>query len=283
MDGDMVDLETGLLSFLLGVIGSILGGTQAFIGVGFAGIMVFVLKAAGMESTFLTDMLLGKVLLPCIVFNAATVSSAYAAHRGYAIKGWDVSHSLLFTHDPLVFLVSGIGGLAGYLAYAAASVLGIPADAGAISILVVGFATRFLFGKGHWLNHNANEYYCTQGVRYWVFQIICSISVCGVTAVVLEQAGSAYYTIGLYISALLLLLQTVDRDSLTYPTTHHMTLTVGYGLMATGNIAVAILFGVASNILYLLFARYFNEGCDTHIDPPSVAILVCSLILFTAF
>ena len=57
---------------------------------------------------------------------------------------------------------------------------------------------------------------------------------------------------------------------------------VGYAMAATGgNVVVSVLFGMLSNLIYLLFARYFNERCDTHIDPPAVAIEICSLILWT--
>ena len=48
-----------------------------------------------------------------------------------------------------------------------------------------------------------------------------------------------------------------------------------------GNVVVSVLFGLLANVFYLLFARYCNENCDTHIDPPAVAIAACSLILWT--
>lgn len=279
----MISLEACLIAYLLGIVGAIVGGIQTFIAAGFVGIVVFALKAAGVESAFLTDTLMGTVFLPCIIFNAASVSSAFASRKGYEIKGWDISHSLIFTHDPVVMLVAGLGGLLGYLVYALALGLGLPADAGAFSTLVVGVVTRALLGHGHWINPKATDYYREQGARYWVFQAINATAICGVTAIVLVQVDPAYYNIGMYVSALLLLLQTMDRDSMTYPTTHHETLIVGYALAACGNPVAAVLFGMLSNLIYLLFARYFNEGCDTHIDPPSVAILVCSLILTLAF
>ena len=98
----------------------------------------------------------------------------------------------------------------------------------------------------------------------------------------LSQVPPEFYTVGFSISAALLLLQSYDRQGLTYPTTHHETLIVGYAMAATGgNVVVSVLFGMLSNLIYLLFARYFNERCDTHIDPPAVAIEICSLILWT--
>ena len=278
----MFSMSTAMLAFLLGIVGGIFGGTQVFITTGFAGLLIYTLKAAGIESEFLMDTLLNTVFLPAVIFNAASVSTAFAAKQGYDIKGFDVSHSLLFTHDPVVMLMAGFGGLAGYLVFAAAKALGIPADQGSISVILIGVLTRVLFGNGNWVNPNATAYYKREGVRYWLFQLINAVAVCGVTAIMLSHVDPAYYTIGFSVSAALILLSTYDSERKTYPTTHHETLVVGYAMAATGgNVVVSILFGMLSNLIYLLFARYCNEDCDTHIDPPAVAIVVCSLILWT--
>ena len=278
----MFSATTAVLAFMVGVVGGVFGGTQTFIITGFAGIIIYALKAAGVESEFLMDTLLNTVLLPAIIFNAASFSTAFAAKRGYDVKGYDVSHSLLFTHDPLVMLAAGLGGLAGYLVFAAAKALGVPADQGSCSVIIIGILTRLLFGNGYWVNPNATAYYQREGVRYWLFQLINGVSICGVTAIVLSNVDPAYYSIGFSISAALILLSTYDREGKTYPTTHHETLVVGYAMGATGgNVVLSVLFGLLSNVIYLLFARYCNEDCDTHIDPPAVGIAICSLILWT--
>ena len=278
----MFSVTTAALSFFLGIVGAIIGGTQAFIMVGVAGLFIYALQAAGVSSAFLTDTLLNTVFLPAIIFNAATVSTALAAKRGHKIDGWDVTHSLLFTHDPVVMFTAGLGGLAGYLVFVLAQMLNIPADQGSFSVIIIGVLTRLVLGDGHWKNPNATAYYNEQGVNYWIFQLINAVGVCGVTAIVLSQVPPEFYTVGFSISAALLLLQSYDRQGLTYPTTHHETLIVGYAMAATGgNVVVSVLFGMLSNLIYLLFARYFNERCDTHLDPPAVAIEICSLILWT--
>ena len=265
----MFSASTAFLAFCLGVVGGVFGGTQVFITTGFAGLFIYALKAAGVESAFLTDTLLNTVFLPAVIFNAASVSTAFAARRGYDVDGWDVTHSLLFTHDPLVMLVAGAGGLAGYLVFAVAVALGVPADQGSVSVILIGVLTRLLFGKGHWVNPEATAYYRREGVRYWLFQLVNGVAICGVMAIVLSSAA-------------LILLSTFDVQHKTYPTTHHETLVVGYAMGATGgNVVVSVLFGLLANVIYLLFARYCNENCDTHIDPPAVAIAACSLILWT--
>lgn len=278
----MFSASTALLAFFLGIVGAIFGGTQVFIVTGFAGLFIYALKAAGVESAFLTDTLLNTVFLPAVIFNAASVSTAFAARKGYDVEGWDVTHSLLFTHDPVVMLTAGLGGLAGYLVFAVAVTLGVPADQGSCSVIIIGVLTRLLLGNGHWVNPEATAYYQREGVNYWIFQLINATAICGVTAMVLSQVDSAYYTIGFSISAALILLSTFDVQHKTYPTTHHETLVVGYAMAATGgNVVLATIFGMIANLIYLLFARYCNENCDTHIDPPAVAIAIMSFILWT--
>ncbi len=279
----MFSASTAMLSFLIGIVGTIFGGTQTFIMTGFAGIFIYGLKAAGIESAFLTDTLLNTVFLPAIIFNAASVASAYAS-RKHDIEGWDVNHSLLFTHDPLVSLMGGVGGLIGYLIFAFAQFINLPADQGSFSVILVGILTRLVFGHGHWVNPNATAYYKKEGPRYWAFQAINAVGICGLTAAVLSYVDPAFYNIVFNISAALILLSGFDAMRRTYPTTHHETLVVAYAMAATGgNVVVSALFGIVANLIYLLFARYFNENCDTHIDPPAVAIEICSLVLFTLF
>ena len=279
----MFSASTALLSFFIGIVGTIFGGTQTFIVTGFVGLFVYTLKAFGIESPFLTETLMNTVFLPAIIFNAATLSTAYAA-RNHDVDGWDISHSLLFTHDPLVSLMGGVGGVAGYLLFALARGLNLPLDQGALSIIILSTITRVVLGHGHWINPNATAYYKKEGTRYWAFQLINTVGVCGLTALVLEQMDPAFYNVVFNISAALILLTTFDQDRRTYPTTHHETLVVAYAMAATGaNVIVSALFGILANLIYLLFARYFNEECDTHIDPPAVAIAICSLILFTCF
>ena len=279
----MFSASTALLAFCIGIVGSIFGGTQTFIVTGFVGLFVYALKACGIESEFLTETLMNTVFLPAIIFNAASVSTAYAA-KHYDIEGWDINHSLLFTHDPIVSLLAGFGGVAGYLVFAFARGIGLPADQGSFSVILIGVLTRLLLGNGHWVNPNATAYYQKEGARYWAFQLVNAIGICGLTALVLAQMDPAFYNIVFNISAALILLSGFDSQRRTYPTTHHETLVVAYAMAATGgNVILSMVFGMVANLIYLLFARYFNENCDTHIDPPAVAILICSLVLWTCF
>ena len=88
------------------------------------------------------------------------------------------------------------------------------------------------------------------------------------------------YTIGFSISALTLIFALSDP---AFPATHHTTLVVGYAIAQTGNILIAVIFGVIAHFIGLIFGMVLNTDCGTHIDPPAVAIATCSFILFTLF
>ena len=277
------DPYLALFSFGVGILGAMFGGIQTFICTGFAGIVVYALKAAGVEPTLLGDSVFNTLLLPAIIFNGASVATAVAARKYPEIKGWDITRSLIFTHDTLVMLVGGLAGMGGYLMFSFLSWIGLPADAGSTSIVLFGVATRLLLSTGRTWNPDATAYYKEMGWQYWVFQSVNCIAVATVFALLLAEAGPEFYGVGFSISALLLLFGYAG-DGQKVPTTHQITNIVGVTLgMTSGNIVLAVFFGWLTNIIYLLFAKYFNEDCSTHIDPPAVAIGIVSLILNLVF
>ena len=273
-----------LFAFGVGILGAMFGGIQTFICTGFAGVVVFTLKAAGVEPTLLGDSVLNMLLLPAIIFNGSAIATAFAA-RKYPdqIQGWDITRSLIFLHDTSVMLVGGLAGMAGYLVFSLISYLGFPADAGATSMIVFGVITRLALGRGRMWNPEATQYYREHGWRYWLFQTVNCLAVATVFALILHEAGPDFYGVGFSISALLLIFGYAG-DGQKVPTTHQITSIVGTALGLTGgNIVIAVLFALLANHVYLVFAKYFNEDCSTHIDPPAVGIFVGSLLLNLIF
>ena len=270
-------------SFGVGILGAMFGGIQTFICTGFAGVVVYILKAAGVEPTLLGDSVLNTLLLPAIIFNGSAVATAAAARKYPQIKGWDITRSLIFTHDPLIMLVGGAAGMGGYLLFSLLTYIGLPADAGSVSIVVFGVITRLTLSTGRKWNPDATAYYREQGVRYWVFQTINCLAVATVFAFILHEAGPQFYGVGFSISALLLIFGYAG-DGQKVPTTHQITNIVGVTLGLTGgNMILAIAFGVLANTIYLVFSKYFNEDCSTHIDGPAVGIAVTTLLLNIIF
>ena len=272
-----------VFSFGVGILGAMFGGIQTFICTGFAGIVVYILKAAGVEPTLLGDSVLNTLLLPAIIFNGSAVATAAAARRYPQIKGWDITRSLIFTHDPLIMLVGGVAGMGGYLLFSLLTYIGLPADAGSVSIVIFGVITRLTLSTGRKWNPDATAYYRKEGVRYWVFQTINCLAVATVFAFILHEAGPQFYGVGFSISALLLIFGYAG-DGQKVPTTHQITNIVGVTLGLTGgNMILAVVFGLIANTIYLVFSKYFNEDCSTHIDGPAVGIAVTTLLLNTIF
>ena len=272
-----------VFSFGVGILGAMFGGIQTFICTGFAGIVVYILKAAGVEPTLLGDSVLNTLLLPAIIFNGSAVATAAAARRYPQIKGWDITRSLIFTHDPLIMLVGGVAGMGGYLLFSLLTYIGLPADAGSVSIVIFGVITRLTLSTGRKWNPDATAYYRKEGVRYWVFQTINCLAVATVFAFILHEAGPQFYGVGFSISALLLIFGYAG-DGQKVPTTHQITNIVGVTLGLTGgNMVLAVVFGLIANTIYLVFSKYFNEDCSTHIDGPAVGIAVTTLLLNIIF
>lgn len=273
-----------VFAFGVGILGAMFGGIQTFICTGFAGIIVYALKAAGVEPTILGDTVLNMLLLPAIIFNGSAVATAVAA-RKYPdqLKGWDITRSLIFLHDTSIMLVGGVAAALGYLMFSFFTHIGLPTDAGASAIIILGVIVRLTLSNGRKWAPDATDYYREQGWQYWVFQTINCLAVAAVFGFILREAGPEFYGVGFSISAALLLFGYAG-DGQKVPTTHQITAVVGTALGLTGgSIPIACLFALISNHIYLVFAKYFNEDCSTHIDPPAVGIVVATLLLNLIF
>jgi len=272
-----------VFSFGVGILGAMLGGIQTFICTGFAGIIMYTLKAAGVEPTLLGDSVLNTLLFPAIIFNAAAVSTAAAARKYPEIKGWDITRSLIFTHDTLLMLLGGLAGTCGYMLFAFLSFIGLPTDAGSAAIVLMGIIVRLTLSTGRKWNPDAATYYREEGPQYWLFQSINCIAVASVFGLLLREAGPEFYGLGFSISAALLIFSYAG-DGQKIPTTHQITNVVGTTLALTGgNVILAVVFALICNTIYLAFAKFFNEDCSTHIDPPAVGIVVTTLLLNIIF
>lgn len=273
----MFDVLTMGLAFCAGILGSIIGGTQTFVITGFIGLFVFALQSVGVDTTFLNDVFLNTIFLPCIIFNGAGIATAYAA-KHHPIRGVETGRSLAFTADPLVLLAGGLGGLGGYMIYAVESYFNAPVDMGAVSVVLMGVIGRILLNQEQNYNPKGIEFLKNPHPQFWSFQLILTVALSFVTAYLVKETG--LYTLGFSISAASLIFAFTEP---AFPTTHHITIVVGYAVMQTGNILLAVVFGVLAELIFVVFGMIFNTDCGTHIDPPAVAIMTLSFILFTLF
>ena len=271
-------MELGLLvlSFFAGMLGAAVGGTQSFVLTGLAGILVHVLSLNGIVIPFLTDIVLNIILLPCICFNGAAVATAYAA-KNHDIKGIDTNRSLLFTKDYKVFLSAGIGGVIGYLLFALFTYFNLPLDIGGLVVALVGFGVRAIF-SGKWVNKEKFAPSKTALINMFTFQVVFAILIAFATSFLVKATGIT--GIGFSLSAASLYF---TFKYPTFPATHQMTMVAGYAFAETGNIFITVLFTIAAQLIFTVFGMKCNTDCDTHIDPPAIAIALLSFIIFVCF
>lgn len=270
-----MDFVMMILAFIAGVLGTFLGGTQTFVCTGFVGLIVSFLTILGYEVSFLNDVVLNVLFLPCVIFNGAGVATAYAA-KNYDIRGVNTDRSLLFTKDYKVFLCGGVFGLLGYLLFSLFTYLNAPLDIGALVVVIVGVIGRLLFNQEQWINKKAFAPSKNAMINLLSFQLILSLGVSFITILLVKLTNIT--AIGFYVSAFSLIFAFKYPQ---FPATHHISMVVGYAFMQTGDILISVLLGILSHLLFTIFGMTFNVDCGTHIDPPAVAIGTFSLIIFT--
>ena len=273
----LVNLTTLLLAAGAGMLGTLTGGMEAFIIYGFVTIVQTVLAATGHDMTFYNQYLSNLVFLPAVMFNASVPATGYAA-RKYDIHEWEIDRSLAFTHDPFVLLVGAFTGMAGYSLFAFAVNMNLPVDTGAFSVVIVAVISRLIFHRPQAINKDASR--VLRDGKKWLWEMMVAAGCSALTAFFVGMTGIV--TVGFMFSAALLILQLFQRTQF-FPTTHQITMVAGLAMAATGNIVIAMLFGMLAQIIFTLFGGYLNMGCGTHIDPPAVAIGICSILISFIF
>ena len=269
-----------ILSFVAGVLGTFMGATQTFIGTGFFGLVLVILTLMGIQGApidFLNNIVLNDFFAPCVIFNGAVVATAYAA-KHHDIRGVDTNRSLLFTKDWKVFLSGGIGATLGYLIFCLLNYLEVPADTGALTIIVINSVTRLLFNKDQWINKKPMTPSLFATMNLLLFQCILALCVSIITIAAIRITN--IMSITFYISAFSLIFSLKNPS---FPVTHHISMITAYMFVQSGDVLLSIIFGIFAHMCFTLFVKYFNIDCGTHIDPPAVVIGTLSFIIFTVF
>lgn len=271
-----ISLTTAAIAALAGMCGTLIGGMQTFIIYGAAVILQCIMTACGADVSAYTTWLVNLFFLPACIFNGTVGATGYAA-RKYDIEAWQIERSLALTHDPLVLLVGAVTAVFGYVLCALITNTGFGVDAGSVSVVVTGILCRLCFPGAQRVNKDA--FRALNDGKKWIYDI-CVAAVCAASAALLVQM-TGFMSIGFAISAFLLLFQLSDK---AVPSTHHITMTAGYAIVLSGgNLLVAIVAGIVAQVIFTLFGAFFNMGCGSHIDPPAVAIGLCSFVLYMIF
>lgn len=266
-----------ILAFCAGAVGTVIGGMEAFIVYGVIALIGFILSVCGVDVATYNTYVANLFFLPAVMFSATVPATGYAA-KHYDIQSWEIDRSLAFAHDPMTFLIGGFTGVCGFLLFTFAVYAGIPMDQGSFSVVTVALLSRLIFPRPQIINKDALRV-INDGQR-WGFLALMTIVIAIPTAFFVQLTGNA--SIGFIFSAISLLLQLFPKTR-DFPTTHQITMVTGYAMLASGNIGIAVLFALLAELIFTLFADFFNMGCGTHIDPPAVSIGLCSLIIFLIF
>lgn len=267
-----------ILAGCAGVIGTLIGGTPAFIILGLAGIIMIIMNTCGVDTTWFSMYVVNLMLLPAVIFDGDVVAVAFTAKKREDINGWDTWRSLSFTMDPKVLLIGFGTGVVSWLLFSFANTMNFPCDCGAFTVMTVAILTRLFLSKGRKVNPDGRRILTNLPLNVWLFHIIFAGILAFVFGYFTEFTGN--YFIGFYVSALSLIFLVVDP---VFPATHHITLVAGYAMMMTHNLVVAVILGILSELLCYAFTIVFNDKCSTHIDPPTVPILLFSFLLFVIF
>lgn len=271
-----ISLTTAAVASLAGMCGTLIGGMETFIIYGAVVILQCVMNVCGVDTTVYTTWLVNLFFLPACIFNGTVGATAYAAKK-HDIEPWQIERSLAFTHDPVVMLVGGVTAVIGYVLCALITNTGFGVDAGSVSVVVTGILCRLCFPGSQKVNKDA--FRALNDRKKWIYDLLVA-AVCASSAALLVQL-TGFMSIGFAISAFLLLFQLSDK---AFPSTHHITMTAGYAIVLSGgNLLVAIVAGMVAQVIFTLFGAFFNMGCGSHIDPPAVAIGLCSLVLYMIF
>lgn len=313
-----MDLVFIILAFAAGIVGTTIGGTQAFVWTGLVGMAAMGVDAAlGGGMQFTAAVPFGFWWHPAMAFLGAVAAGAYARKMGYAESGKVAANSACAGfRKPDVLLVGGITGAIGYVTMTlltGPAFLGLKADGGATAIFPLSLIIKAIFDGGNIVGKVPDEAKA-QGGRFGAHLVACWLPqqrggwqkfVIGTGWALVsayatfflfqfpETAGFAPF-VGFFISASSLILLLMGMD---IPVTHHITLPSAYGvlMLVTANggsisgIAVgdALVWGLAIGLAGAFLAEFladcFYTYGDVHVDPPAMAIFTTSLFTMTLF
>lgn len=313
-----MDLVFIILSFAAGIVGTTIGGVQAFAFTGLVGLAGMGIDAAlGGGIQFIGAVPFGFWFHPAMAFLGGAAAAAYARKMGYVESGKAaVGTALAGLKKPDVLIVGGITGAIGYVVMVlltSPDFLGLKADGGAAAIFPLSLIMKAIFDGGSIFGKVPDEVKA-QGGRFGGSYLACwapqqrggwqkivigtGWGLVSAYATFLlfqfpETSGFAPY-IGFFISAFSLLLLLVGMD---IPITHHITLPAAYGvlMLVTANggsitgipVETALIWGLGIGLAGAFLAEFWADCFyvygDVHVDPPAMSIFTVSLCTMTLF
>lgn len=280
MEFDILNL---ILSFAGGIFGASIGAFPVWILCGFAVLIGATLNLSVGDSRFMELIAWGYFLGPHTSFAGGTAAAAYAARNGWLDDGRNISYPLISLEKPLILFVGGVFGGLGYLIYWI--IMSIPnysdypwTNTIALAVVINMIIVRYIFGNGNlfgkrkkglncWKPTSDHSWIIYQSSPLMLFILGCSIAVpASLFTLLLPNSGGLIFG---FVTVLLIFMLMGYK----VPVTHHIALSASMVTAVTGNIFWGILFGLLAALLGELAAALFVYYGDTHIDPPSVALI----------
>lgn len=314
-----MDILALMAAFGGGAFGALIGALPAFILTGAVAIAGAGIALAGGTDVLVGNVAFGSYLGPHIAFAGGVAAAAFAAKTKnvnkvkstttgetlddtYISNGTSIGLSLNLTQDYRVLMIGGVFGIIGFLInYLYGSVLHLATDTVAMTVATSGILARLIIGKSGLIGTCVKEksglckcckkcgrqFFSTGRVLGYniVLGATLGILVSGV-AMSLKNLNlapeilSVFPTLCFGISALSLIFAQTGSET---PATHHITLIGALATVMSGNILVGVGFAVLSCLIGDFTLNTFNSQCDSHIDPPAMAIFICTFLINAFF
>lgn len=268
-----------LAAFGGGMLGAYMGGLPAFILCGIVGFAGFATQG---NMDILGNVAFGYFLGPHIAFGGGGVAgAAFAKSIGVMDEGTDILTPLSKFDKPSIYLVGGLAGvIAFFIHYLYSTILNLPIDQVALTVLTMGIIVRLTIGKTGITGSCPID---GKDARpfFPVKESIPSLCIVGLGLGLVSSYYAVEFnavTLGFCISAASLMF---TQMGFPLPSTHHITISSAYAAAATGNILIGAIFGILAALIGDFCEKTFNSYCDSHLDPPATTISILSLIAFT--
>jgi len=280
-----------LVAFAGGIFGAAIGALPVWILCGLAVLIGACITMATGNDSFTNIVAWGLFIGPHTAFAGGSAAAAYAAKNKVLDNGRDILTSLIGLNNPKVLFVGGLFGALGYGLFW--MLMQVPnyselawTNTIALAVILNMVIARFVFGKtglfgkpavgqNRWVPSNTGSWVPYQSDPMQL--VLLGIAV-GVPAAYLASVlpGSVGITFG-FVAFLLIFMQVGFK----VPVTHHIALSASVITVVTGDVAWGVGFGILAAFLGELFACIFVYHSDTHMDPPTMA-LVGTFTLFPA-
>ncbi|WP_299231766.1 hypothetical protein [uncultured Bacteroides sp.] len=273
-----------LIAFAGGIFGAAIGAFPVWVLCGLAVLIGATVNLTSGNPDFMNLVAWGIFLGPHTSFAGGCAAAAFAAKKKLITNGRDICTALVGLNNPSVLLVGGLFGILGHLILLIINLIPNYSDTTwtntiALAVILNMFITRLVYGNtgllgkkegktNRWIPTNEHSWVIYQSDSLQILLLAIAIgSPAAYMAIILP--GSSGLIFGFATVAYTFMIM-----GYKIPVTHHIALSSSMVTATTGNIAWGIAFGILAAYIGELCAAAFVYHGDTHIDPPTMALVI---------